>query len=80
MKFAMYVINCDNQEVYGSNDAEAVERYVTETPDSVPEQFVIIYSTYGDFQIFGEEAQPIEELGGGDDEQEELNLEDDDED
>jgi hypothetical protein len=72
MKFAMYVVDVEDGHVSGTNDSDVVRQLC----ESGPERYVIIHATYGDFQALGEEAQPIEELGGEDEEEEDVDESD----
>ena len=63
MKFAMYVINCETQEVYGSNDADAIGNYIQNNEEGYdPDAFLIIHSTYGDVQTIDNNVASIEEV------------------
>lgn len=60
-KFAMYIINQETGDVFGTNDTEEVVKY-SEADDVDPVSLLILHSTNGDVQRYGEEAQSIEPL------------------
>jgi len=57
-KFAMYVIDLENQTVTGTNSTEDIQAL----PEWPSEQYVIIHSTYGDWQLGNQEAKNIYQL------------------
>ena len=62
MKFAMYVINCETQEVFGSNDVVAVSSYIESREDTDLDSFLILHSTTGDVQQLYGDAEAIQAL------------------
>lgn len=74
MKFAMYVINCETKEVFGSNDSEAIAKYIENHEDTSPDEFLILHGTYGNIQMIGEGVVEIEELSDVEEEDSENNY------
>jgi hypothetical protein len=59
-KFAMYVIDFEEGEVFGTNNIEDIEALLDN--DSTGERYGIIHSTYGDYQLGDSPTHSITQL------------------
>jgi hypothetical protein len=75
MKFAMYVIDFEECEVFGTNDVEDIQALIE--ADSTGERYVIIHSTYGDYQLGDNPVHSITQLESSDSDDPDPDEEDD---